>query len=172
MIKVTRVFFTYYYKDFFVIDLFFYSLFHAIYYNFWHHPHHTRVGQILRTLSCPIQHLPEPSTSSCKAASPLFKHHLHINAARELAGMHLMWRSQLLQIFVAFLYSSHIQCLTSNCDATLKDVQDNKTFLLNLDLPFRYDFSPRTYFGLSYTILISSSSTIPIITLFDHPWIS
>ena len=71
-----------------------------------------------------------------------------------------------LKIFVAFLYSSFIQCLTSNHDATLKDVQDDRTVLLTSDLYFRDDFSPQTYFGLSYTIL--NSSTIPIITLFDH----
>ena len=37
-------------------------------------------------------HLPllEPSILSCKAACSLFRHHLHINAARELAGQHLM----------------------------------------------------------------------------------
>ena len=32
----------------------------------------------------------EPSILSCKAAYLLFRHHLHINAARELAGQHLM----------------------------------------------------------------------------------
>ena len=32
----------------------------------------------------------EPSILSCKAACLLFRHHLHINAARELAGQHLM----------------------------------------------------------------------------------
>ena len=34
----------------------------------------------------------EPSTLSCKAACSLFRHHLHINAARELVGQHLMRR--------------------------------------------------------------------------------
>ena len=58
-----------------------------------------------------------------------------------------------LKIFVASLYSSFIQCLTSNCDATLKNVQDDKAFLLTSDLCFRDDSSPRTYPGLSYTIL-------------------
>ena len=33
----------------------------------------------------------EPSILSYKAAYSLFRHHLHINAARELAGQHLMW---------------------------------------------------------------------------------
>ena len=42
-------------------------------------------------------------------------------------------------------------------------------FLLTLDLRFRDDFSPRTYFGLSHTIFVSSSYTIPTITLLDHP---
>ena len=32
----------------------------------------------------------EPSILSCKATCSLFRHHLHINAARELAGQHLM----------------------------------------------------------------------------------
>ena len=41
---------------------------------------------------CPISPLLEPSTLSCKAACLLFKHHLHINAARELAGQHLIRR--------------------------------------------------------------------------------
>ena len=51
-------------------------------------------------LPCPIPHLLEPSTLSCKAACLLFRHHLHINAARELAGQHLMLRQQYFQIFV------------------------------------------------------------------------
>ena len=41
-----------------------------------------------------------------------------------------------LKIFVAFLYSSFIQCPTSNRDATLKNVQEDKAFLLTLDLCF------------------------------------
>ena len=32
----------------------------------------------------------EPSILSCKAACSLFRHHLHINVARELVGQHLM----------------------------------------------------------------------------------
>ena len=32
----------------------------------------------------------EPSILSCKVACSLFRHHLHINTARELAGQHLM----------------------------------------------------------------------------------
>ena len=40
----------------------------------------------------PLSPLLEPSTLSCKAACLLFRHYLHINAARELAGQHLMRR--------------------------------------------------------------------------------
>ena len=77
-----------------------------------------------------------------------------------------------LKIFVASLYSFFIQCLTSNRDATLKYVQDDKIFLLTSDLCFRDDSSPQTYSGLSYTILISSTHTLPKITLFGCPRIS
>ena len=67
---------------------------------FLFHSHYTRVIQMLGASPCPIPHLLEPSTISCKAAYLLFRHHLHINAARELVGKHLMWRKWLLQIFV------------------------------------------------------------------------
>ena len=42
----------------------------------------------------------ESSILSCKAACSLFRHHLHINAARGLVGQHLMRRKQYPQIFV------------------------------------------------------------------------
>ena len=42
----------------------------------------------------------ESSILSCKAVCSLFRHHLHINAARGLAGQHLMRRQQYPQIFV------------------------------------------------------------------------
>ena len=77
-----------------------------------------------------------------------------------------------LKIFVASLYSSFIQCPTSNRDAIMKNVQDDKAFLLTSDLCFQDDSYPWTYSGLSYTILISSTHTLPIITLFSHPRIS
>ena len=84
-----------------------------------------------------------------------------------------------LKIFVASLYLSfveyplsNIQYPTSNRDATLKNVQDDKAFLLTSDLYFRDYSSSRTYSRLSYTILISSAHTLPIITLFDYPRIS
>ena len=41
---------------------------------------------------CPISPLLELSTLSYKAACLLFRHHLHINVARKLAGQHLMRR--------------------------------------------------------------------------------
>ena len=77
-----------------------------------------------------------------------------------------------LKIFVASLYSSFIQCVTFNRDATLKNVQDDKAFLLISDLYFRDDSSPQTYSGLSYTNLNSSTHTLPVLTLFDRLRIS
>ena len=52
---------------------------------------HPRVSQMLRVFLSRSLFL-EPSTLSCKAACLLFMHHLHINAARGLAGQHLMRR--------------------------------------------------------------------------------
>ena len=49
---------------------------------------------------CPRSSFLESSTLNCKIAYLLFRHHLHINAARELAGQHLMRRQQCFQIFV------------------------------------------------------------------------
>ena len=58
---------------------------------FLHHFLYPRVSQVLGVFSlCFLSSLLEPSTLSCKAACLLFRHHLHINAARELAGQHLM----------------------------------------------------------------------------------
>ena len=65
------------------------------YYILWflHQFLHPRVGQALGVLFlCSPLPLFEPSTLSCKATCSLFRHHLHINAARELAGQHLMRR--------------------------------------------------------------------------------
>ena len=64
------------------------------------HSHCTHVILVLGASPCPIPHLLEPSIISYKAACLLFRHYLHINAARELVGKYLMWRKQLLQIFV------------------------------------------------------------------------
>ena len=46
----------------------------------------------------------EFSILSWKAARLLFRHHLHINAARRLAGQHLMRKGQYLKIFVPVHY--------------------------------------------------------------------
>ena len=67
------------------------SLNHFSYYIllFLHNFLHPRVGQVLEVIFlCSPLPLFEPSTLSCKAACSLFRHHLHINAARELAGQH------------------------------------------------------------------------------------
>ena len=90
-----------FFQPFYSLSLFFFlsfffvplSLNHFSYYIPWflHHFPHPRVGQVLGVLFlCPPLPLLEPSTLSCKAACSLFRHHLHINAARELAGQHLM----------------------------------------------------------------------------------
>ena len=55
------------------------------------------VGSPFSLLPLPLL---EPSILSCKAACSLFRHHLHINAARELARQHLMRGQQYSQIFV------------------------------------------------------------------------
>ena len=55
------------------------------------------VGSPFSLLSLPLL---EPSILSCKAACSLFRHHLHINAAKKLAGQHLMRGQQYSQIFV------------------------------------------------------------------------
>ena len=68
---------------------------------FFYHFLHPRVGQVLGVLFSllPLCIL-EPSILSCKAACSLFRHYLHINAARELTGQHLMRGQQYSQIFV------------------------------------------------------------------------
>ena len=57
----------------------------------------------------------EPSNISCKAACSLFRHHLHINAVRGLAGQHLMRGQQYPQIFVF----SHSYLLSDIFSSTL-----------------------------------------------------
>ena len=57
----------------------------------------------------------EPSILSCKAACSLFRHHLYINAARELAGQHLMRgnstpRYLFYLILILYLIFSHPLC--------------------------------------------------------------
>ena len=67
----------------------------SLYYILWHFYHflHPRVGQVLEVFFFMLLFpLLEPSILSCKAACSLFRHHLHINAARGLARQHLMRR--------------------------------------------------------------------------------
>ena len=70
------------------------------------------VGSPFSLLPLPLL---EPSILSCKAACSLFMHHLHINAARELAGQHLMRRQQYPRylfslILILYLIFSHPLC--------------------------------------------------------------
>ena len=72
--------------------LFFYFIFflRVIYYGFTPFPPSTcgsGIGSHFFLFPLPLL---EPSFLSCKATCSLFRHHLHINAARELAGQHLM----------------------------------------------------------------------------------
>ena len=63
------------------------------YYILWflHHFLYPRVDQVLGVFFlCSPLPLLEPSILNCKAACSLLRHHLHINAARELTGQHLM----------------------------------------------------------------------------------
>ena len=134
--------------------------------------YHTRVGWILGTPFCPIQHLPEPSNSSCKVAWSLFRYHLHINVATELVERHLMWRQQLLKTFVVSLNLPLVQRPTPSCDVTLKKVQDDMTLLLTSDPCSRDGSSPQTCVRLISYNLYFSLYTIPLITSFGHPRIS
>ena len=74
-----------------------------LYYILWpfYHFLHPRVDQVVEVLFFLLL-LPflESSILSCKAVCSLFRHHLHINAARGLARQHLMRRQQYPQIFV------------------------------------------------------------------------
>ena len=87
------------------------TLFLSSYYILWlfYHFLHSRVGQVLEVPFFPLL-LPffESSILSCKARHSLFRYHLHINAARGLAGQHLMRRQQYPQIFVFFSLLSFI----------------------------------------------------------------
>ena len=104
----------------FPISFFFspFTLFLSSYYILWlfYHFLHPRVGQALKVLSFPLL-LPflESSILSCKAACLLFRYHLRINAARELAGQHLMRRQQYPQIF----FFSHSYLLSDIFSSTL-----------------------------------------------------
>ena len=103
-LKNTQFFFLYFLLSpfFFVFFLSPPPFFLSSYYILWlfYHFLHPRVGQALKVLSFLFLHFLESSILSCKAVCSLFRHHLHINAARRLAGQHLMRRQQYPQIFV------------------------------------------------------------------------
>ena len=68
---------------------------------FLHHFLYPHVSQMLGVFFlCSPSPFLESSTLRCKTASLLFRHHLHINAARELAEQHLMRGWQYFLIFV------------------------------------------------------------------------
>ena len=72
------------------LSLFLFFFLRIIYYSFTPFSPSTcrsGVGSPFFLFSLPFL---EPSILSCKAACSLFRHHLYINAARELAGQHLM----------------------------------------------------------------------------------
>ena len=78
--------------DYLCILIFFLATFSCYIPWFEYHLYHAHVNLVLGASSCPISHLLELSTTSCKVTHSLFKYHLHINTARDLAGKHLMWR--------------------------------------------------------------------------------
>ena len=86
-----------------------------IYYIFTQFPPSTcgsSVGSHFSLFPLPLL---EPSIISCKAVCSLFRHHLHINAARELAGQHLMRgystsRYLFSLILILYLIFSHPFC--------------------------------------------------------------
>ena len=82
---------TFFFFFFFVLSSFSFSFWCVIYYGFYtNFSTHVRVR--CSEFLLPLSLLLEPSTLSCKAGGSLFRHHFHINAARELAGQHLMQR--------------------------------------------------------------------------------
>ena len=75
---------------FFSVSPSFFIFLRVIYYGFTPFPPSTcgsSIGSPFFLFPLPLL---ESSILSCKAACSLFKHHLHINAARELTGQHLM----------------------------------------------------------------------------------
>ena len=85
------LFFSLSFSSSFLFCLPFFLSFFVLFTMVLHHFLHPRVSQVFGVLfflfSLPLF---EPSILSCKVACSLFMHHLHINAAKELAGQHLM----------------------------------------------------------------------------------
>ena len=89
----------------------------------------------------------ESSILSWNAACPLFRYHLHINAARRLVGRHLMRRWQYLKIFVIsyyypLFYISPFTLLQDSSHALLWVINE---FIRYLGQKFRGDHRPRTW---------------------------
>ena len=85
--------FLYFFSGFYSLNLF--SCYILLFLHHFLHPH---VSQVLGVFSlCSPSPLLESSTLNCKAACLLFRHHLHINAARELVRRHLMQMWQLFE---------------------------------------------------------------------------
>ena len=84
------LFFSFFFFPLHFLSLFLFIFLRIIYYGFIQFPPSTRgsdVGSPFFLLSLPLL---EPSIHSCKTACSLARYHLHVNAARELAGQHLM----------------------------------------------------------------------------------
>ena len=99
----------------FSLSPFLFPFLRIIYYDFFFLPFPPStcglsVGSPFSLLPLPLL---EPSILSCKATCSLFRHHLHINAARKLAGQHLMRGQQYSQILV-FSNSYHLSDIFSS----------------------------------------------------------
>ena len=84
------LFFSFFFFLLLFLSLSFFIFLRIIYYSFTPFSPSTcgsGVGSPFFLFSLPLL---EPSILSCKAACSLFRHHLHINAARELVRQHLM----------------------------------------------------------------------------------
>ena len=157
---------------FFCECLFLFLFLRIIYYGFLHHFLHPCVGQVLGVLFSllPLRIL-EPSILSCKAVCSLFRHHLHINAARELAGQHLMRGQQYSQIFV-FSYSYPLSNIFSSTllqglSKTLPWENDKSTG--HLGQKFQGGNCPRTRLNPSQTFFTSFRSATFISSFTGRP---
>ena len=83
------------FQSVFLLSPFLFLFLRIIYYGFFYHFLHPRVDQVVEVpFFLLLLSFLESSILSCKAACLLFRHHLHINAARGLTGQHLMRRQQ------------------------------------------------------------------------------
>ena len=94
--------FLFFFLVFFSVSLpFFLSSYYILWFFFTPSPPSTCGLGVRSPFSLLPLPLPEPFIFSCKTVCLLFRHHLHINVARELAGQHLMRGQQYSQIFVS-----------------------------------------------------------------------